>query len=86
MNPTHDSPAVPPGVRTMAIVRWILVGSMAIAATLAVLDYLGAFRRQATAEHVGRYQCPMHPEQISDKPGHCPVAGCNMELEKRSKK
>ena len=25
------------------------------------------------------YQCPMHPEQISDKPGKCPI--CKMKLE-----
>jgi Cu+-exporting ATPase len=26
------------------------------------------------------YQCPMHPEEISDKPGQCPK--CGMDLEK----
>ncbi len=26
-----------------------------------------------------RYQCPMHPEEISDKPGVCPKCGMNLE-------
>ncbi len=26
------------------------------------------------------YQCPMHPEEVSDKPGQCPK--CGMDLEK----
>jgi hypothetical protein len=30
------------------------------------------------------YQCPMHPEVISDKQGSCPK--CGMELEKMEKK
>lgn len=29
------------------------------------------------------YQCPMHPEVNSDKPGTCPK--CGMELEKKTK-
>ncbi len=27
-----------------------------------------------------KYQCPMHPEVISDKPGKCPKCGMNLEL------
>lgn len=30
------------------------------------------------------YQCPMHPEAISDKPGSCPK--CGMDMEKKEKK
>ena len=30
------------------------------------------------------YQCPMHPEEISDKPDTCPK--CGMDLEKTEKK
>jgi len=30
------------------------------------------------------YQCPMHPEVTSDKPGKCPK--CHMDLEKAGKK
>ncbi len=26
-----------------------------------------------------RYTCPMHPEIISDHPGHCPICGMNLE-------
>lgn len=30
-----------------------------------------------TGEHI--YQCPMHPEVVSDKPGTCPKCGMNLE-------
>lgn len=28
-----------------------------------------------------QYECPMHPDQVSDKPGTCPV--CKMDLVKK---
>ncbi len=31
-----------------------------------------------------RYSCPMHPEQVSDKPGACPI--CGMALIKKENK
>jgi len=31
-------------------------------------------------EGTGKYYCPMHPEEVSDKPGKCPK--CGMDLEK----
>lgn len=36
------------------------------------------------AQGVSYYQCPMHPEVISDKSGNCPK--CGMDLEKTEKK
>ena len=32
------------------------------------------------AQGIAFYQCPMHPEEISDKPGSC--SKCGMDLEK----
>lgn len=31
-----------------------------------------------------KYQCPMHPEVVSDKPGTCPKCGMSLELIKRA--
>jgi hypothetical protein len=31
-----------------------------------------------------KYQCPMHPEVFSDKPGICPKCGMNLEPIKRA--
>jgi hypothetical protein len=40
--------------------------------------------RTDAPEAVGKYQCPMHPEVRSDKPGRCPVCGMKLvEAEKR---
>ena len=43
-----------------------------------------AFQRADTTKlAVGTvfYQCPMHPEEVSNKPGSCPQ--CGMDLEKK---
>jgi multidrug efflux pump subunit AcrA (membrane-fusion protein) len=66
--------APPPGTRTAAIVRWALVGIMAVAAA-------GAWTWSATqGDHAAgaRFRCPMHPTVVMDRPGECPV--CGMDL------
>lgn len=68
----------PPGVRTMAIVRWILVAGMAALALASALDYLGAFERAQAAGPGAIYYCPMHPQIVEDRPGECPI--CTMTL------
>lgn len=73
--------APPPGVRAMAIVRWILLGIVIIAAIFSLASLVvplfaeGAPSEQKTA----RYHCPMHPQIVSDHPGECPI--CHMSLE-----
>src|SRR5262249_37760775 len=71
---------VPPGVHTMAIVRWVLVGLMALAAFSAIAYYFGWFRSSAVAQSTAatQYYCPMHPSVVQDHPGECPI--CSMTL------
>ncbi len=70
--------AAPPGVRTMALVRWGLVALMAVAAVGAWVHYAGRAPRSSQAATA--YQCPMHPSVIQDRPGECPI--CGMDLVK----
>ena len=70
--------AAPPGVRTMALLRWGLVALMALAAAGAWVYYAGPVHRGAQVATV--YQCPMHPSVIQDRPGECPI--CGMDLVK----
>jgi membrane fusion protein, copper/silver efflux system len=68
----------PPGTRVMAVVRWILVAAMALAAVLAVLSWRGAFDGDGDAERSVLYTCPMHPDVVQEGPGQCPI--CHMSL------
>lgn len=75
---THPSEAepVPKGVRTMAIVRWVLIALTALAAAGSWWSFA---RADGQAESAARYYCPMHPEVTSASPGECPI--CQMTLE-----
>jgi hypothetical protein len=44
---------------------------------------VNSFDTTKLAQGVVFYQCPMHPEQLSDKPGSC--SKCGMDLEKKEK-
>lgn len=70
-----DGPEPPPrGTRTMAAVRWaIVVLSVALAAAA-----WWSFTRSEPVQ-AARYQCPMHPQVVADRPGECPI--CHMDLE-----
>jgi membrane fusion protein, copper/silver efflux system len=80
--------APPPGVRTMAVIRWVLLASVILAAIYTVSLALRPARSGATATadghaqdghaHTSKYYCPMHPQIVSDQPGQCPI--CSMSL------
>jgi Cu(I)/Ag(I) efflux system membrane fusion protein len=74
--------APPPGVHTMAMVRWILLVTVALAAAFSVYTFvaplLGNGPPQAEKAKQARYICPMHPQIVSDRPGECPI--CHMAL------
>lgn len=37
--------------------------------------------QQGPPAAVARYQCPMHPDVRSDKPGRCPKCGMSLQVE-----
>ena len=79
--PTEEMPegveAAPPGVRTMAILRWALVAAMAATAAAAWI-YFARTGDEQVRRAEARYVCPMHPSVVSDRPGPCPI--CGMDL------
>lgn len=65
------------GLRTMAIVRWILLAAVALLAGATWWIYvLGS---TPVAHGPDKYYCPMHPQIRSAVPGACPI--CFMKLE-----
>jgi Cu(I)/Ag(I) efflux system membrane fusion protein len=75
-----QAPAGPPrGVRTMAIVRWVLVLLTALVAAGSILSYSGVHlvgSKSAPSGHL--YYCPMHPSVVQDHPGECPICGMTL--------
>jgi Cu(I)/Ag(I) efflux system membrane fusion protein len=70
----------PPGTRAMAVVRWVLVAAMAVAAGASLLHFSGRSLSggPAPAPANAVYYCPMHPQVQQDHPGSCPI--CSMTL------
>ncbi|BDG05977.1 efflux RND transporter periplasmic adaptor subunit [Anaeromyxobacter oryzae] len=66
----------PPGTRAMALVRWSLVGLMAVAAAGAWLHHASSGGLLSAAEE--RFHCPMHPSIVTTHRGECPI--CGMDL------
>lgn len=76
-HPLHEGEeAPPPGVRAMALIRWLLLAAIAVVAAAAWWSYAHA---DPTLAHAPRFQCPMHPQITAPDPGECPI--CHMALE-----
>src|SRR5512143_2799168 len=80
-DPDHDplpegDERPPPGTRTAAIVRWSLVGLMALAAAGAWIHHVATGGIVEVART--RYRCPMHPTVVAEQKGECPI--CGMDL------
>jgi Cu(I)/Ag(I) efflux system membrane fusion protein len=77
LEPIRSGP--PAGVKTMAVVRWVLVAIAALVAAGSVLSYarghIGGDKSGSTGQ---LYYCPMHPSVVQDHPGECPI--CSMTL------
>ena len=69
--------SAPPGVRTMALVRWALIGLMAVTAVAAWV-YFARTGHEATERSEAKFVCPMHPSVLSERAGSCPI--CGMDL------
>jgi membrane fusion protein, copper/silver efflux system len=69
--------APPPGVRTMAMVRWVLIGLMAVAAVGSWV-YFARTGHEVADRSEAKFVCPMHPSVLSERAGSCPI--CGMDL------
>jgi Cu(I)/Ag(I) efflux system membrane fusion protein len=77
--------APPPGVRIMAIVRWLLVALMAGAALASFLYVFGDSGEAQGDPNAPVYYCPMHPSVVQDHPGECPICSMSLVLKEQSK-
>jgi multidrug efflux pump subunit AcrA (membrane-fusion protein) len=60
------------------LTRVFLVAALAGALLPAVAFLAGCMHKGADTAAATKYQCPMHPQIIRDKPGECPI--CGMKL------
>jgi membrane fusion protein, copper/silver efflux system len=70
--------APPPYIRTMAVIRWIILGGLSLFALIMILTYFGLTPGMAGETKAVQYRCPMHPTYISNQPGECPICGMNL--------
>jgi Cu(I)/Ag(I) efflux system membrane fusion protein len=65
-------------MKSPRLTRVLLVAALVAALPPAVALLAGCTQKEAHTAAATRYQCPMHPQIIRDKPGECPI--CGMKL------
>jgi multidrug efflux pump subunit AcrA (membrane-fusion protein) len=76
----------PAGVRSMAIIRWLLVLAMSIAAAASLYYVFGDTGKAQGNESGTQYYCPMHPSVVQEYPGECPICSMTLVPREASKK
>jgi membrane fusion protein, copper/silver efflux system len=61
-----------------AILSAALLGLVAVGVVWTACRRSVEHSSQATAQTAVRYQCPMHPTYVADKPGACPICGMGL--------
>jgi RND family efflux transporter MFP subunit len=71
--------AAPPLTHMMAVIRWCILGGMALFAVVMVLGFFGLppFAQSEQGNGI-QYHCPMHPTYVSNQPGDCPICGMTL--------
>jgi Cu(I)/Ag(I) efflux system membrane fusion protein len=65
-------------MRTMAVVRWAILGAMVLFAVVMLLTYFGVAPWSHGGGEQVKYHCPMHPTYVSNQPGDCPICGMSL--------
>ncbi len=68
-------------ILTLALAALIIFGPVPCGANLSAA---GQTRRKAQRGKAAHYECPMHPEVISRRPGKCPKCGMALRLTKNN--
>lgn len=77
MSETTKSPQRIPGLRTMAVVRWLMLLTLVV--TAGVTWWQARPKAGVTTAAQDQYYCPMHPQVRSPDPGTCPICFMNLE-------
>ncbi|MBI2892486.1 MAG: efflux RND transporter periplasmic adaptor subunit [Deltaproteobacteria bacterium] len=88
--PGHDGEHMPEGeeeaphgTRAAAIVRWVIILSVAAVAAFTVGKCIVDSAAGPSAESQTVWTCPMHPQIVQNEPGECPICGMDLVPKQR---